>query len=394
MFEFVGIRLSYYYLIIGVTMLKEMKSCRENRIKYLNDTKEYTLISSSVLLTLVEDHILSATCFRVWVALYNLSKFTDDLSVTISRKELSTKVRKSVSTISACIKQLKERGYVSVQMHNRANTYSLDIPENIFIELQCRPTRLSSKRSFSSLPSHKLEGSEDDSLYIYNKKNNNNKDSHGSDILRTDTDYSIFYLKKKSVDSVDAITELRDEVINKRLECVEALKSATTAKEMDTLLTEDGTLSAHLQQYENTLEGLSPVIDINPTISGDAPEISLTKQELACIENGVSDHVSGGAKQTIVSGIIYAITKGSLVTQKYNNQPYGILKAINIALKLVREGRWSSPLKYSSVKRSINTIHARVPGIEESMHYQQICHEQVTSRAVGKAAIANILKNI
>ncbi|MHB1949655.1 MAG: hypothetical protein ACYCQI_16270 [Gammaproteobacteria bacterium] len=110
-------------------------------IKNLNETKQYTLMATGLLESVITDPKLTAAAAKLWEYLYSKAIMNDKLCIKIRYKDLAEKFSRSERTIKRHVEDLKENGYLFVESNfnyrgQRANTFYLQIPQAIIDNLK------------------------------------------------------------------------------------------------------------------------------------------------------------------------------------------------------------------------------------------------------------------
>jgi hypothetical protein len=105
-------------------------------IKELNETKQYTLMATSLLESILTDSNLAASAAKLWEYLYTKAIMDKNLSVKIRYEDIANKFNRSTRTIKRYVENLKENGYLHVESNfhfhgQRANTFYLTIPTKV-----------------------------------------------------------------------------------------------------------------------------------------------------------------------------------------------------------------------------------------------------------------------
>lgn len=113
--------------------------CLPQEIIEVNRNKEYTLISTELLESVLTDTRLTAQTSKLWQILFNKARYNPNLEIKISYSYLASKLNKSTRTIARYVESLQNAGYLIVQ-HNfdtnggqRPSTISVRVP-TVFIE--------------------------------------------------------------------------------------------------------------------------------------------------------------------------------------------------------------------------------------------------------------------
>ena len=115
---------------------KEVKGsyCEVSDIIEINKSKEYTLISTDLLESVLTDTRLNAQTTKLWQILFNKVRYNQNLEIKISYSYLAKSLNKSTRTIARYIVSLQKSGYLIVK-HNfdknggqRPSTISVRVP--------------------------------------------------------------------------------------------------------------------------------------------------------------------------------------------------------------------------------------------------------------------------
>ncbi len=117
-------------------------SCLPKDIIEINKSKEYTLISTHLLESVLTDNKLNAQTTKLWQILFSKARYNENLEIKISYAYLAKKLGRSARTISRYIDTLINAGYLVVK-HNfdknggqRPNTISVRVPDNIIQQVR------------------------------------------------------------------------------------------------------------------------------------------------------------------------------------------------------------------------------------------------------------------
>ena len=141
--------------------------CLPEDIFDVNRHKEYTLIATDLLESVLTDTRLNAQTTKLWQILFNKARYNPNLEIKISYSYLGKKLGKSTRTIARYVDLLQKSGYLVVT-HNfdnkggqRPSTISIRVPEFSIEHIKKRKDRPTKNR---------LESNE--SLILENKKTN------------------------------------------------------------------------------------------------------------------------------------------------------------------------------------------------------------------------------
>jgi hypothetical protein len=109
--------------------------CLPQDILEVNKSKEYTLIATDLLESVLTDPNLNAQTTKLWQILFNLARYNANFEIKVSYSYLAKKLGKSARTISRYIESLQNTGYIIIK-HNfdkrgaqRPSTLSVRVPQ-------------------------------------------------------------------------------------------------------------------------------------------------------------------------------------------------------------------------------------------------------------------------
>lgn len=333
----------------------KIKTCNASDIKHLNDTKEYTLVSTTLLNIILIDRKLNAQTANLWQILYNKARFTNELTITIRYRELANITGKSIRTINRYISTLVQHGYLDIKENHSnsggkiANTIRIRIPQTTFDALKLQPNRNKVKNSKTlkkdknDMGGHDKNDITNNNIKNKNTKNNNvvvkfSNDSHGTKGLASfnktinKAEKLLLTLKEKTepqdkikkydhireISMIESFIHLKKKQF-KRVETNNQL-AQTRINNQETLLNEENYM------YKKTGERALSTFEFNRLKKG-------------LIKTGVL----ATTIPKLLNEIIFAIRYDSLKIELETEQELSINHAINIAIKLVREKRWETP---------------------------------------------------
>lgn len=122
--------------------------CLPEDIIGLNRHKEYTLIATDLLESVLTDTRLNAQTTKLWQILFNKARYNPSLEIKISYSFLGKKLGKSTRTIARYIDSLQNSGYLIVR-HNfdtnggqRPSTIAVRVPEFSIEHIKKKKDRL------------------------------------------------------------------------------------------------------------------------------------------------------------------------------------------------------------------------------------------------------------
>lgn len=368
--------------------------CSAEDIIEVNKTKEYTLTSTLLLEKLLTDTSITANAIKLWQLLFNKAKYSSNLEIKISVQYMAKLLNKSSRTIFRYIKQLVEKGYLIVSNNFNShggqgvNSFYLRAPKNTIKQIQQTKDR-AKKEVDAKTPSahtgiHSLfrknnpisdkldrEGDDKDVTQYNNIINitNNNNVSIGKtktvvnklnyeSCLETSTDvvvnHNIEENEKLICDKEKAINLLLPLCKEKEklwLNATDFQSKLSYNKEFRAISTQIDCLRAEIdylkkissrkieRKQEEQALSLNPLYSYQ--LSGERPISSSYYQQ---IKNKLTTVCKDAISRTkLLNEIIFEIRFGSLVKNSMTQNQNSIERAANIALKLVREGRWTTP---------------------------------------------------
>jgi|GEM_PF-6864452 len=415
-----------------------------NHLLQLNETKEYTLLATSVIESILTDISLKAQTSKLWIFLYNKAKCNPSLEITVSNKFLAENLGKSTRTITEYVKTLSKQGYLVVkENYNRykgqiCNTFCLTIPSDVLNKcvnqkdrkkfLEPDPVSIIPKDGNQNNGTNRenLLGGGDQNCdhntksSSYTKKqqttlNRNdiitdkenvvvNYEENEKDVsikikrleeqlllikqetrdayatkdpqliqkcLKMEDEMNDFIKSKKSTLNRPAIDAKEIQVNLSEIEQIEKLnkviikcesekghiqdkiKLAKSNKNFENsaqLLKEYGEIAAEIQSYKIKIELLTKTIQQKKIKENELKELEarrpITNKLYSYLKNQIKSLViTKEEEEKLTKEVIYASRYGSLVKNNQTNHENPIQRSINVALKLIKEGRWSTPLE-------------------------------------------------
>lgn len=133
------------------------KPCLPEDIFEVNKNKEYTLISTDLLESVLTDTRLNAQTTKLWQILFNKARYNPSFEVKISYSYLAKKLGKSTRTIARYVDALQNTGYLIVS-HNfdnnggqRPSTLSVRVPSTSIEQTNKRKDRVNKKHSINNV---------------------------------------------------------------------------------------------------------------------------------------------------------------------------------------------------------------------------------------------------
>lgn len=366
------------------------KSCCFSEIFLVNNNKEYTHISTRLLEKVISEKRLPGNAANLWQFLFNKARFNKELEVKISHKEIALFLGKSVRTIIRYLNGLEDLGYIEIihsfskKGRQSQNIFKVRVPQSIINEIKQQKDRAnySKKELLNNITQHdaseQLNSIRDDKNVIgmgdknvtgknnikINNINNNvvvscDENSKKTDVVTIQTDQTSKSLVETKPDNQQKTEELN------------YLKEILLQKEQDFLTEKDTMKKFELNRQCGEIEAAIEILNhqVNYQQQAFAHEQRAQKAQENMLSNihemahvsgprPISDSCFSRLKQTLLSlgyqdnrlnqminEIVQEARFGSLVRQQGNTGENSVEKAINIGLKLVREGRWQSPQK-------------------------------------------------
>lgn len=377
------------------------KATITTQLKQINNTKEYTLIATPLLKEIIFKAKISQSAKFCWLTLWDLCKFKDVYKATISSLGLAKMLNRDPRSIFRYIKELQEEGFLVVQNnHNKKNrqtqnTYYLKIPEEMEKKIRacknrrppkthCDPHQLEAPRYDKDVVHYTKSRSsiyKDNSIPRVMKENSNSKSvksysqSHEEDNnwSKDKVNPNIHYLNRPtSLDGHQKKTLIKEKerllAIKKDL----CIKTDKLKECLDEILDNQGKVSERYDVFKkytlnhdvlNTLNGQIGVLE--DKLSGthsDPPtlgELVDRREDLViCLRGGrlVSIRLLSRLKKALIccgilkkdvnryiNEILFAVRFGELSRRKDGEGELDIERGIAIALRLIREKRWTTP---------------------------------------------------
>jgi hypothetical protein len=134
-------------------MLSHSYPCSAEDIKYLNQQKEYTLISTQLLQQIFIDPRLNDHAIKCWQVLFNKVRFQNNLEITISYNNLAEELGRSKRTIIRYVKLLEQCGYLQLISNfspidgQQSNTLFIRVPKSIIDKIKISKNRDTTKKT-------------------------------------------------------------------------------------------------------------------------------------------------------------------------------------------------------------------------------------------------------
>lgn len=362
-------------------------SCRPEEIFKLNNEKEYTLISTALLEKILTDIRLNAQTVKLWQLLFNKAKYKNNLSTKLSYCYLAKILNKSVRTILRYSKTLVEAGYIIIEKNfdesggQRSNTFLIRVPEALIQEVQQEKNR-GSKTSNTVHENKRVESSsitiqeaeikcQQDDIFVmgegdtsvthnnsfkdYNNKNNKNV------VVSFDEKNNIpdpeIEIIQKNISVLENSIHPLEEKIKQEWNCFIEISSNDVSnsysqrqkiRQLEAYL---DSVKVDLEKEKMRLNSFNrkneSVIPLNEDKEYFLQKEGSRKISSYCFKRLVKSLEKQGfnnfSLNRITNEIVYETRFGSLIRNNKNQQELNVENAINIALKLVKEGRWNMP---------------------------------------------------
>lgn len=369
--------------------------CTADDIFTLNHHKQYTLLATKLAETIMTDPHIGAVAGKLWFYLYTKASANKDLSITIKYKTIAQIFPKSERTLKRYVSVLRDNGYLVVNKNfyahgQKANTYYIRVPASLINELSKtqdrKATTAAANHPKSSqeidksscfnhdnnvMPDHDNNDIPNNNIYIKNNNTNNNavvafspiknlasnnaETPIGEGSLLTVTPAIPVFVEPKVEEQEHFLENLKQQrdmaesswlADNKNSDKLMQFHQADTifycAKEKHETLLKTKKFKQQEQLRHKEITSMPNLLDQQ---QGDRNIPAVTKQRLyqALEKLGYKNT----EKTQLANEIIYEACFGSLVISNIDQTKNTIDKAVNIALKLLREGRWYTPGAYN-----------------------------------------------
>lgn len=176
-------------------MLAYSQACTAADIKVLNREKEYTLISTQLLQTIFTDTRLNDHAIKCWQVLFNKSRFSENLEITISYNRLANELGRSKRTIMRYIQQLTKYNYLEIRYNE--NQMEGKMPNTLFVRV---PTLVVDKVK-SSKDRTRKSITENTPNYVMSNKVLSKVDQISKKNVAAESTHEFSYMGESSLDS-------------------------------------------------------------------------------------------------------------------------------------------------------------------------------------------------
>lgn len=357
-------------------------------IKNLNETKQYTLMATGLLESVITDPNLTAAAAKLWEYLYSKAIMNDKICIKMPYKDLAAKFSRSERTIKRHVEDLKENGYLHVESNfnyrgQRANTFYLQIPQTIIDNLKNTNDRKKNPPQDKDVtPGHDSNVTLNNNIKKDIILNNNNvvvsfqktsentacnlqSENNSTEIPQNCADNVLRGTQNDDLNTLDQekIENLTTE-INRLYVDMGSLPNENKIPVFDKIRKLQATVSTItvIMNRRNQLKNLpSPDFDKNNKTKGYVdPTIDFSKvigeRVLSLIEIARIKKITKkmllqtNDQERVCNEIIYAIRFGAL-TLNQNGESLSIAHSTSIALKLLREKRWETPAPLQKTKQ-------------------------------------------
>lgn len=363
--------------------------CEAKDIVEINNTKEYTLTSTFLIERVLTDPRLTGCSSKLWQLLFNEARFNDNLEVEIPYSKLANRLGKSTRTICRTIKILVDHGYLQIENcfyrsgGQKANRISVRFPAALMTDAKKTKDRGKAKHIEVRENIHYVDFSVAEPMTacdkvvigegdISDRPNNiikNNNKSNNNSTARFETTH----VKEKNAVVVDKdfkIQELEQRIQTLYLQQKEAevawLNEIDASKKYD----RSRQFGECHGDYETALQQLEQLKKQKHQTTQEKNKVSMIEENPEWMKNRVGDrtiseftfkrlsntlnqfNLSAEEKNKLTNEIIFEVRFGSLVKSNQTQHIMPIDYAVNVALKLVREGRWCAPSALKSFMQS------------------------------------------
>lgn len=362
--------------------------CSAYDIRQLNETKKYTLVATDLINTLLLDTKLTAGAVKLWQYLYSKAIFNKDLKFSICYQSLSIVFKKSLRTIQRYVANLKENGYVLVEENfngsgQLANTFHLRFPQHEIDSMLTSKDRYKAITSYKQpasevsckkienqpvavndsstegntreevknvIPRGDITGIHNTNVLTINKYNNNvvvpsdeNNSSSTIDpsILQKQRLGNLLQQRSLAYQNWLQTTQMKapSDKIYAAWNHYGELDTAVHLAQLKLETTQKTTMlqsqkNAEAEKYQTNPRWVQDQIG-SRTLS----EFSYKR----LVRELQSQGFQGQQLTQLTNEIVFEIRFGSLIKSKQTDEELSLDNAINIALKLVKERRWSTP---------------------------------------------------
>lgn len=352
-----------------------------NEILNLNESKEYTLLATSLTKHLLLDKNLSSTEKNIWIWFYQFAKLNEALEVNFPYSEIAENFGISRRTVERCIANLISNSYLKIKANKARggrksiNSFFLCFPKSAINKIKQEPDRKS--KYFCD---KNVVPSADKNVGAYNNKIQENTNNN---IVVNFLDDSDGRLAEPPQVSTYSSTENQDQTISEKEKTSKMQSSSQLKQEINDLestktkiedkvnalyqkmnVTGDTTLFQQIQSLNHQVSSYEIKINqLKTKIKAQQHEQLLNNRlqntdwlfKKLCKGAGLSPalpkhikqklsllKIAKDKKSRLTNEILYAITQGSL-RKTLDGQDMPANKGINIGFKLIRENRWQTP---------------------------------------------------
>ena len=321
------------------------KPCKSIDLLYLNERYEYRVIATSVMDHVLMESDLSDGAKTLWLILYRASALNLNMQVEASITFLVNKTGRSQATLWRQIRELKEGGYLDVKTRRGAdkemlpNIYSPRLPDHIV-------TMIKATAKPREVVSHEIAEHE----YNETKERLDLK-------AETIRDYENKYNFPET--DIDCANDNENTVLN-IVGNASNLRSETFSSEsvVDVALCSGKSLTDDFRNHDSlTYDGVK--IEIGEGVKSDTEKTNTPSEKDYTTTGSVKLHsrdhwklyphlrlqvrqkleqlnLSQAQVKKLLREIDWTLKFGSM-------EWWSVPKAVNVCLKLIREGRWQTP---------------------------------------------------
>jgi len=330
-------------------------------LRELSNKKEY-LVMASCLKKAIAESTINAQAKQLWELLWNKAKFSNQFLAQVSISEMSQWIPRSRRSIQRYIKELEKAGYLKIKANyandkgRSASTYFVTAPQSIVAQCEKVKDRISrADRAIGPVETVSYQ-----SEIIKETTPNDNSVTGGMTELSQQKILKNINTKKQQQAPMKVPAEPRqqnslgavvvDEEVEKQKAQIERLteKRQEKLKVLDknpsdfNLLSDFSFADSQLEQAKARLKSIFQKKQQENTSKLSIPSLppSFSKRiETVLSQQGYSEKDIAG----YLREISYETQFGSLVTNNQTQKPNPLSRSVNVALKLIREGSWSTP---------------------------------------------------
>ncbi len=347
------------------------------------EKKEYRVYPTAILEYLRQDHRINDAEHLCWLYLLDMAYFENEWVIKRSREQIAQDLRKQPRTISRILRKLEECGYImSRRQCGDISEYAVRFPkeavDKIMIEMPNRKkaakintgsnTTKSIKENFHEVLPKVARGVARFGTNTINNtmltNNNcagnivNKKNEIAKPVVVGDLKIHSEKNKKQLEENQNHIEMITSQLIAEkdRIKRYDLTKqrNALESENERIIMNENQKFQRQQQKSERAAEQKQYIND--PSYMSNKPGArSVSDFQLKRIQHSLEK--IGQLSHQLVNEVVYEVRFGSLCVARDSQRETAIDYAINIAMKLVREGRWRTPVGILE-KISVTEAHA------------------------------------